>query len=354
MATLYNKLSSTITNINLPNASMGYNFNGVTMSGKDTTDQRYTSIEASFPGYTKYIKTPPAGLVGNNQLLISLKTLSLSTNITYYDNVINSTQLYKINFIHVGLSPINLNKTYCWCIMLDLKTTSLDTLIIIIPITYVVPITASGSNQLVLNEQPEFSKLLYNCNYSTNNQIDITKFILPTIFTTFYNTNPNTSITNRVIILNSSINTSFYDVVKLSLTTLNPMYINSKFLSSTIYNPPTLIKTISQNPIYLCSKLPIKQADVLQNDIYIDCYKVGDTDKVLQDIKNPLRSVSKNKRGNQQKQLALFGLLLSCIIIYLFFKFAKYVLKRKGPGSGIEQTSTFSFFGRSSPALARE
>ena len=313
--TLYDKLSS--TTIPNPNAALTYNFNKVMLSGLDTSEQRYVNIDLSFPGYSANIKN----IADNSQLLKTLKTISSSNNITYYDTIINSTKQYKINYIHVGISPINLNKIYSWCVMLDLTTNTSESLIVIIPITYVPLLSTITDSVLIQNEKPDFSKLVYNCNYSTNNAIDINTFMLSSNYYTIYD--QSTTSKNRVIIFNSSISTYFYDVINSSKTTLNPKYIKNIYLNSSVYNTilGTIIKlgTIPQSQTYLCTKLPIRTNDILKNDIYIDCYKVGESDKVIGGITNP-SSVSKNRKGNAETQIALFSIIIAFVLMYGFIK----------------------------------
>jgi hypothetical protein len=314
--TLYDKLSS--TTIPNPNATLTYNFNKVMFAGLNTTDARSANIDVSFPGYSNFIKNNS----NNNQLLMTLKTIPSSNNITYYDTIINSTKLYKINYIHVGISPLNLNNIYSWCVMLDLSTTALDTLIIIIPIKYVPLLPTIAESVVKQKENPDFSKLIYNCNYSTNNEININSFILPNNYITTYNSasSNSSSPTSRVIILNGSINTYFYDIINSSRTTLNPKYINNIYLNSTVYNPNSaIIKNIPLSNIYLCTKLPIKTNDILKNDIYIDCYKVGESTNVIGGITNP-SSVSRNRTRNQETQIALFSIIIAFVMLYGFFK----------------------------------
>ena len=316
MAILYNKISSTIPASNtLPNAALTYNFNNVTLSGVDTTDQRYANIDLSFPGYSAFIKASQ-----NSQLLKTIKTTPTSNNITYYDTIVNSTKQYKIKYIHVGISPLSLNQIYSWCVMLDLVSTALETLIIIIPLNYVSLISTVSDAEIIKNENPDFSKLLYNCNNSANNAIDINKFIVPRNYTTIYKT--ANSANNRAIILNGSITTYFYDIINSSKVTLKAKYINNIYLESTIYRSQTNVqlKSISTALIYLCVKLPIKTNDILKNDIYIDCYKVGESSTIVGGIKNPLSSVSNSSKANEQTQIALFGIILAFLIIYGFYK----------------------------------
>lgn len=331
MGTLYDPLPS--NQISNPNASLTYNFNKVTIGGKDTSSKRFTNIESCFPGYTSYINS---NLTGNDQILTSLQLIPASNNITYYDTIINSTKQYKINFIHVGLSPINLKQTYGWCIILDLISTALDVLIVIIPIKYVGISTNTTDAVLSKNENIDFNTLLYNCNYSTSNQININKLMLPNNYSTIYDKSTSSSSKNRAIILNSSISTSFYDVINSSRTTFNTKYIKDAYKNSEIYRTQSgkvTMGSFKQNQVYLCTKLPTQTSDILQNDIYIDCYKVGESDKVSGGIKNPLNSVSKNRKGNSDTQIALFSIIISFVMLYVFYKFYKLFNQAKGTKS---------------------
>lgn len=340
MAILYDKfLSDPISN---PAATLTYNFNKVILSGLDTSTQRYANIDLSFPGYAAIINNM---IINDNQILKTLKTTSSSNNITYYDNVINSTKQYKINYIHVGISPINLSQIYSWCVMLDLTTNTSESLIVIIPITY---LSAIDDSVLIQNEKPDFSKLVYNCNYSTNNAIDINTFMLSSSYYTIYDRSTDLTSKNRVIIFNSSISTYFYDVINSSKTTLIPRYIDNKYLNSTIYNtitgPITQLRTIPQSNTYLCLKLPIRSNDILQNDIYIDCYKVGESTSVVGGITNP-SSVSKNKKGNSEVQLALFSIIIAFVMMYGVVKL--YQLSNRESTFKLSTTAPFGFkYGR--------
>ena len=336
MAILYDKfLSDPISN---PAATLTYNFNKVILSGLDTSTQRYANIDLSFPGYAAIINNM---IINDNQILKTLKTTSSSNNITYYDNVINSTKQYKINYIHVGISPINLSQIYSWCVMLDLTTNTSESLIVIIPITY---LSAIDDSVLIQNEKPDFSKLVYNCNYSTNNAIDINTFMLSSSYYTIYDRSTDLTSKNRVIIFNSSISTYFYDVINSSKTTLIPRYIDNKYLNSTIYNtitgPITQLRTIPQSNTYLCLKLPIRSNDILQNDIYIDCYKVGESTSVVGGITNP-SSVSKNKKGNSEVQLALFSIIIAFVMMYGVVKL--YQLSNRESTFKLSTTAPFGF-----------
>jgi len=326
MGTLYDPLPS--NQISNPNAALTYNFNKVTIGGKDTSSKRFTNIESCFPGYTSYIN---ANLTGNDNILSSLQLIPASNNITYYDTIINSTKQYKINFIHVGLSPINLKQTYGWCVILDLLSTASEVLIVIIPIKYVGLSSKTTNAVLEKNENADFNTLLYNCNYSTSNQININKLMLPTNYSTIYDKTSNNK--NRAIIFNGSISTSFYDVINSSRTTFNPKYIKDIYKKSEIYiTQPGKVTmgSFQQTQVYLCTKLPTQTSDILQNDIYIDCYKVGESDKVSGGIKNPLNSVSKNRKGNEQTQIALFSIIIAFVMLYGFYKLWQLFNQEKG------------------------
>jgi hypothetical protein len=334
MATLYRKLPSIPIPTSLPNASLTYNFKDVTISGKSTMETRFSNIESVFPGYKQYINKAQDQTT-TVQLLTSLITTFKSDNITYYDTVINSTILYKINFIHVGVSPIDLSQTYSWCVMLDLVSSSSDTLLIIIPIKYVVASSSISDADLKKNEIADFSKLIYNCNNPTMKQININTFMLPINFTTFYKNYTTNTTTNRVIILNSTINTYFYDIVKKSRTNFQSMYINDMFKSS-IYDSAS---NNIEKTIYICPKVPIIQVDVLKNDIYIDCYKVGESDKVVGGIKNPSISNINAKKGDSDTSVALFGLILAFVILYLLYKLIKMITCKTNISSTTSSTN---------------
>jgi hypothetical protein len=348
MGTLYDPLPS--NQISNPNAVLTFNFNKVTIGGKDTSAKRVSNINSCFPGYDIYINSK---LNVNDYALSSLQLISASNNITYYDTIINSTKQYKINFIHVVLSPINLKQTYCWCIMLDLISTALDVLIIIIPIKYLPLSTTDTIDKLAKNENSHFNTLLYNCNYSTSNQININKLMLPNNYSTIYNNSTSSTSKNRAIILNGSISTSFYDVINSSRTTFTTKYANVNYTNSEIYRTQSGIVTMGsfqQNQTYLCTKLPTQTSDILQNDIYIDCYKVGESDKISGGIKNPLNSASKNRKGNADTQIALFSIILSFTLLYAVWKLYKVFNQNKGSQSTFGRLT--SMLGRSSTSTS--
>jgi hypothetical protein len=290
---------SSYTNLTILNSSLSYNFNNITSFNRTTSN--YTTIDSIFTGYSTDMNTQPAFALKT----ISTQSLNSINNISYYQIDINSTIYYKLQYIHVGISPIKLYENgdkYGWCVMLDLLSSSLEKLLIIIPINY-------DSSLIYKNELYDFSALIYNFEPTTVilKPININKFIKSSTFEI------GGSSTNRLIILRDAINTNFFNKFSTNTNTKFTNYTNNKFQIKKIY-----ISTNDYTALNISQKPPSLIQNLLPNDIYIDCQPVNTTDKTMTDTKNE----------NSDTSIAVFGLILSFIILYALYKLIKMITSK--------------------------
>jgi hypothetical protein len=303
-AKLYKKPNS--TNILNSTASLSYNFNNINSFSNTTNVNRFVTINNIFEGYTDYIN-------GTN-VPITLKTLAvqstntINNNVSYYESSINSIIYYRLQYIHVGISPIKLNRgddKYAWCIMLDLISSLSDKLLIIIPIFYNTTVTST-------TEINDFSILIYNCNTTLDlKPFNINNFIKSNTFEI------GGVSSSKFIILGGVINTKFFNTTTTPATLFTYDYTNINY-KNTIYNSYANYS----NTLSISQKTPSLIQNILPNDIYIDCQAVNTTDKSITNI--PITQQNTTNE-NSDTSVAVFGFILAFIILYALYRLIKMI-----------------------------
>ena len=233
-----------------------------------------------------------------------------SQQISLFDNTINTTVKYKLNFLRVCISPMyagtgvisNINTggvaSYDKLFAIVLECTSIDsnqsTLLIIIPLSNTTDITETNLDNLIN----------FVGNTTTTNVIfDINKFIPPTIFNTY-------NINNGKIIYTSPLKCDVLTILKYSL------FVTDTTVTSQTENIPTYT-------CYSSSSVPSKQTFLTQNDIYIDCYKVSESSNIVGGIINtsalPSKRSIKKKKKNKKKTAAIIIVISTFLDLSYFF-----------------------------------
>ena len=298
------------------NASLTYNFDNVTKGSPDdsTTLDNVKTIFSSYDINTKHVTfstTSP-----NQQG-------STAHQISYYDNITNSNIDYTINFLHVCPSPVNtsLPKNVENSLSIILECTSKDInknlLLIIIPLSPIDYTTDTNKKsktfgQPILSFKPETNinnlSLMVNSVTQSDSKLrnryktltfDINAFIPSAQFNIYIAGN------NKFIYTNSIK----YDFKAIG-NTLSNIVIPLTFTTPAVYSNS-----------YKSASAPSKQNFLLQNDIYIDCYKVSESSKIDGGIVNTNEKPKENE-NETKKNIAImsltslyFGLLFLIFII---------------------------------------
>ena len=231
-----------------------------------------------------------------------IDTQSGEQQISYSDNITNSPIKYTIKYLHVGISPINFNTGNDKCALIYDCEDSLKNILLII-----IPIEKITSNII---EAPNVTNLLNRIDGTTNTiNLDINKLIPNATFNTYASDN------NKVIVFNK---------------TSSIKYKTSIFLDN-IKNANLTNTTVDASPLsaYVSMTIPQKQTIVAQNDIYIDCYKVGESDKIVGGMNVDSQTAGQDKgkgaaakKQKRQTTIALYiflGIFGGIVIIYLFY-----------------------------------
>jgi hypothetical protein len=299
------------TNGSIQNIQLIYNFDNVSINApmlslilpnEELTNDPLTNIKSVFPLFNISDDYTTDNGVYNS---FPINTRSDEQQISYSDNTTNGIIKYTIRYLHVGISPIEFGERFS--IILEFTDSTGSILLIIFPLTL--------STEESFIEEPWLKTMLENIDATTQTAFDIKKIIRPSQFNTYTTINTNTSNNNRVILFNNNSSIA-YKTVPLFMTN-----ISNNILTTTItFDLPPIIKSIS-NPQY--------KPGLLQNDIYIDCYKVGESDKIDGGIVNDAQSTIKNKSVSEQNKqnmigLYLFGTLLGIgMLVALFFFISK-------------------------------
>jgi hypothetical protein len=298
------------------NASLTYNFDNVAKGSPDNTTS-LDNIKALFNVYDINTSHVSFSTTAPN------KNGSTAHQLSYYDNEKNSTIDYTVNFLHVCPSPVNTSNSTSWSnslsIILECKSADTDKnlLLIIIPLS---PIDYT-------NDTDKKSK---------------------TYGTPILSVNPETNINNLALNVNSVTQTDSklrnkYQKLSFDINAFIPsaqfnIYIigNNKFIYTNsikydykaigdIFNNITTTITTTPPPysiIYKSASAPSKQNILVQNDIYIDCYKVSESSKidggiVNTNVKPKEDDTDKNKNIAIEAVTGLYfgGLILYAIIV---------------------------------------
>lgn len=280
------------------NIQLIYNFDNISINKPEpSTDLTATNvlsnIVALFPSFDTIDYD---GAIYNS---FAINTQSTNQQVSYSDNITLSPMQYTIKYVHVGVSPIQFDTTSTFAIIIDCIDSTGNILLIIIPLKV--------STATAYIENTQITALLQNIDDTTQvAPFDIGQFIQPALFNTY------TSGTNRVILFNDS--SISYNTIPTFMNIAGTIQIE---LLSTL---PNTTKSLS---------IPQKKNILVQNDIYIDCYKVGETNNINGGVINtdPQTIATKRKSYNTKRNMIIFYILISLvgisILIYglwLFFK----------------------------------
>ena len=213
----------------------------------------------------------------------SIDTQTGEKQISYSDNITNSPIKYTIQYIHVGISPIKFDTTTanpdnCALIYDCFDFINNGILLIIIPIQ---KITSTAK------ETQNVKNLLARISNTDNNNLDINSFMPNSTFNTYSNGS------NKVIIFNKESSIKYSSAGFLN--TIKEANLVSSHVSSNNDALPLL-------SAYTSFTIPKKEIIVSQNDIYIDCYKVGESDKIDGGINIDTQTKDKKKSRAQKKE----------------------------------------------------
>jgi hypothetical protein len=279
-----------------------YNFENISVRAPVVNGEEVSNIITLFELFE-----PPDNMDAYNSFPID--TQSGEQQISYSDNITNSPIKYTIKYLHVGISPINFNTGNDKCALIyDCEDSLKNILLIIIPIEKII------SNVI---EAPNVTNLLNRINGTTNTiNLDINKLMPNATFNTYANEN------NKVIVFNN---------------TSSIKYKTSSFLDD-IKNANLTNTSVDASPLsaYVSMTIPQKQTIVAQNDIYIDCYKVGESDKIVGGINIDSQTAGQDKgrrrdakKQKQETTIALYiflGIFGGIVFIYLFYLIASSFL----------------------------
>jgi hypothetical protein len=284
------------------NASLIYNFDNVS---KVPADNDLSTVKQMFDGYVKTISKS-----------FQINSTQLSAHqISYYDNLTNSTILYSVEYLHVCPTPVTTSTTDrydisdCLCIILQCRSTDVNsnTLLIIIPLSpikYTQGKDKKGNVISSLSVKPEtnINNLTLNIKNNTNLNFDINAFIPSSNFNTYISGNNKFIYTTEIKYDYQNLESTFNSLVPELTTKTTPIYEN----------------------FFLSSSAPSKQNILVKNDIYIDCYKVGESSKIKGGIINPLTDKQANKEDKREKKknkgiTILTTLYFVMLAVYLLF-----------------------------------
>jgi hypothetical protein len=299
------------TNGTIQNIQLIYNFDNVSINGPTPslilpndalTNDPLINIKAIFPSFNISDEYTPSKGVYNS---FSINTRADEQQISYSDDTTNGIKKFTTKYLHVGVSPIQFGEPFS--IILECTDSTGSVLLLIFPLRL--------STEESFIEEPWLKTMLENIDTSTQKAFDIKKIIRPSQFNTY------TSNNNRVILFNNNSSIAYKTVPDF----MEYIIDNPLTVSSTFNLPTSILKSIS-NPQY--------KPGILQNDIYIDCYKVGESDKIDGGIINDAQSTKKNKNVSQQNKqnmigLYLFGTLIGIgMLVALFFFISKGIFPK--------------------------
>ena len=263
-------------------------------------------------------------LILDTYYTFTIDTQSGEQQISYSDNITNSPIKYTIKYLYVGISPINFNTGDDKCALIYVCEDSLSNiLLIIIPIEKIISIEKNASTVI---EAPNVTNLLNRIvGTSDTTNLDLNKLIPNSTFNTYISENKRAIIFNKTSSIKYKKSRFLNDIKRANLTT------------ATVSGP--------EISAYGSLTTPQQQTIIAQNDIYIDCYKVGESDKIVGGINIDSQTAGQDKgRGRaakkQKKQttmalyifLSVFG---GIVFIYLFYIFASRFLPVDNPAPAV-------------------
>jgi len=296
------------------NSQLIYNFDTISITSPVatilTTASELNNIRTVFPLFTtNYASTTHYSFTINSQLG--------NQHVSYSDNITPSPIQYTIKYIHIGISPIQII-SYKYSLIIECTDSTSKILLIIIPLKLDLDNT---ENSELTNIITYITNVVSSI--TTQPQIDINK-IMP--FNTY---NTYSTGTNRVIYFTEPLS------YKTGLTFINT--ITALELATTLINIPAIYTSLSN---------PQKKIIMAQNDIYIDCYRVGEKSNITGGIINVDTQTNKIKKTlsivtatNMTYFYILVSLFSAVILIYVITYFFKSILKN---ADGSTQTTSGS------------
>jgi hypothetical protein len=314
----------------IQNIQLKYNFDNVSINSpiQSTllTNEPLKNIKSIFTSYNTDYSTTALYSSFNINSSISEQQIS------YSDNITNSPIKYTIQYLHVGISPIQMSETNAFALILDCIDSNKNILLIIIPIKVDTTIT----------EIEDVTTLIKRINGS-DGAFSINNFIPRSSFIT-YNDN-----VNRVIIFNNS--NILIKTPPTFMTTITTAIKGGTLTPSPAFSLPSSYKSLT---------IPEKTTILAQNDIYIDCYKVGESDKIDGGIntdpqtmnKNKLKSLKEQKRDSTTALYIFMGIFGVAIFFIIFYYSFKYVIPKEAlPQVTIKAEPSSSFMSGMGPIL---
>jgi hypothetical protein len=314
----------------IQNIQLKYNFDNVSINNPIKsnllTNEPLKNIKSIFTSYNTDF---------SSNALYSSFYINSSINeqqISYSDNITNSPIKYAIQYLHVGISPIQMSENNMFALILDCIDSNKNILLIIIPIKIDPNITEIGDVTTLVNRIK-----------GSDGAFSINNFIPPSSFIT-YNDN-----VNRVIIFNNS-----------NILIKTPPNFMSKLTFAIMKGTLTPSAAFSLPPSYKSLTIPEKSTIIAQNDIYIDCYKVGESDKIDGGINTDSQTMNKDKLKSLKKQkkdsttalyifMSIFGVVIVFIILYYAFKYI--IPKEAVPQITVKAEPSSSFMSGMGPLL---
>jgi len=285
-------------------------FNTPVINTSLTTSTQLSNIRSLFPSFT----TNYIGTVYNS---FPINTQDNTQQISYTDTNTNSPIQYTIKFLHVGISPIQFNttdKSDTFALTIDCVNSSGNILLIIIPLTVSADTAFQGNFQI--------TSLFQNIkSVNTAAPVDLNK-IIPLFTFNKYDID-----SNRVILFNNS--SIAYN------NTIEPDFMN--LISDAIRSQDTLLKTSTVSndySMYTSLASPQKKNILTQNDIYIDCYKVGESSAIDGGIINPDPQTNKikSRRTNRDARFMIAIYILGALVgVGILWYILKYIWTKIRP-----------------------
>jgi hypothetical protein len=297
------------------NIQLIYNFDNISINKPVTksvlTDNQFSNILTVFPLFKTNNYT---GTLYNS---FPINSQQSNQQISYSDNITPIPIQYNIKYLHVGVSPILLTGSN-FALILDCVNSTGNILLIIIPLLENTgTINAFEDSQItpIIDNIDAASVNIDAASTYTGKPIDINKLIPATTFNTY------STGSHKVILFTTS------------LTYLNSTSLPGPTFMTEIKNNNTStipITPYSLPSTYTSLSIPTKKTIVAQNDIYIDCYKVGESANIVGGVINTDAQTNKKRKKRSilnAKNATLFYILVSIVVasiliygLWIFFK----------------------------------
>lgn len=290
------------------NIQLLYNFDNISINKPVTksvlTDNQFSNILTVFPSF----KTTYAGILYNS---FPINSQQSNQHISYSDNITPIPIQYAIKYLHMGVSPIQLTGSN-FALILDCVNSNGNILLIIIPLLENTDNFEDSQITPIIDNIDAAS--IITSTYSAKS-IDINKLIPATTFNTYSTGN------HKVILF-----TKYFTYLN-SASLPGPTFMTD-IKNNNISTVPTTPNSLPST--YTSLSIPTKKTIVAQNDIYIDCYKVGESANIVGGVINTDAQTNKKKAKRSivnAKSLTAFYILVSIVVaiiliygLWIFFK----------------------------------